>query len=801
MNNEVKEINDVAIKIDGMDLSVPNNLLLIRATELLGIQVPRFCDHPLLKPAGACRQCLVEIEGQKKLVTSCTTEVQSGMIVHTQLSSNRVLKAQESILEFLLINHPLDCPICDKGGECPLQNQTLINGPGESRFVETKRKFLKPIKLSENILLDRERCISCARCTRFADEIAGDPDIQLFNRGPSQEVAINHNIPFNSYFSGNTIQICPVGALTNSFYRFRSRPFDLYSVDSVCEHCASGCKIRVDIRNNRVVRRLARTDDNVNEDWACDKGLFGFHYQNSYRKITTPLIRKNGTLVKTSWKNAISYISESFNAYVGDQSAVILGGKHTLEDAYYYSKFARLCLKTNNIDFRIRANSEEELHFINDYVSCIGSLHDTGITYKDIDNAPFVLLLHFDPEEESPIVFLRLRKNVTNNNLNISTISPYYNNGFKKLNAEWIKMLYNQSLAEIIENNNIINRLKLPGAIILLGEHMLHINNAFYDTLKIAKNTGASVAWIPRRSGEYNAILAGCLPSLLPGGNNISIESNIYNKWDIKNIHKGNDINNIFKKIHNNEINSLLIGGVDIEDYPLSKYAYDALNNVKHIVSLEIFHSKITDIANVVLPVATVADKSGTFVNWEGRLSSFKQAIKSNSNSLISKELLSDGNVLCRIALGMGINIFENNVIDSIKSIINNNYHKSLNNLKFNNKLTQKNNNDNKLMLVTLRYLIDRGLSLINNQYLKHQSKEFVATISTKTALKYNIQNEDLINISNQFGSLDIKCIVSNNIIDNAVLVPQNSYNENVLYNKLQTEAGQFINLKKIIND
>src|SRR6516164_1212554 len=281
----------VTVTIDGFEISVPKGVLVIRAAELLGIQIPRFCDHPLLDPVGACRQCLVEVEGQAKPLASCTTTCTDGMTVRTQLTSRVAEKAQRGVMEFLLINHPLDCPMCDKGGECPLQNQAMSNGRGESRFAETKRTFAKPVALSSEVLLDRERCVSCARCTRFAEQIAGDPLIELLERGPNQQVGTADGVPFDSYFSGNTVQICPVGALTGAAYRFRARPYDLVSTPSICEHCAAGCRQRTDHRRGAVTRWLAGNDPQVNEEWNCDKGRWAFTYATQPDRLVTPLVR------------------------------------------------------------------------------------------------------------------------------------------------------------------------------------------------------------------------------------------------------------------------------------------------------------------------------------------------------------------------------------------------------------------------------------------------------------------------------------------------------------------------------
>src|SRR3954469_3845599 len=281
----------VNVSIDGVHVSVPKGTLVIRAAELIGVQIPRFCDHPLLDPVGACRQCLVEVEGQRKPMASCTTTCTPDMVVRTQYTSEAADKAQHGEMELLLINHPLDCPVCDKGGECPLQNQALSNGRADTRFTETKRTFPKPIHLSAQVLLDRERCVLCARCTRFSEQIAGDPFISLLERGSLQQVGIYEKEPFESYFSGNTIQICPVGALTSAAYRFRSRPFDLVSTPSVAEHDACGSAIRVDHRRGKVMRRLAGNDPEVNEEWITDKDRFAFHYADAANRLGYPQVR------------------------------------------------------------------------------------------------------------------------------------------------------------------------------------------------------------------------------------------------------------------------------------------------------------------------------------------------------------------------------------------------------------------------------------------------------------------------------------------------------------------------------
>ncbi|MCZ1009208.1 NADH-quinone oxidoreductase subunit G [Streptomyces lydicus] len=402
----------VTLTIDGIEISVPKGTLVIRAAELLGIEIPRFCDHPLLDPAGACRQCIVEVEGQRKPMASCTITCTDGMVVKSQLTSPVAEKAQRGVMELLLINHPLDCPVCDKGGECPLQNQAMQVGDPESRFEGKKRTFAKPVPISTQVLLDRERCVLCARCTRFSNQIAGDPMIELVERGALQQVGTGEGDPFQSYFSGNTIQICPVGALTSAAYRFRSRPFDLVSSPSVCEHCAGGCATRTDHRRGKVMRRLAANDPEVNEEWICDKGRFAFRYAQQRDRLEQPLVRnpETGELEPASWPEALEAAARGLSAAKG-RTGVLTGGRLTVEDAYAYAKFARIALDTNDIDFRARVHSAEEAEFLASHVAGHGrDLDGTAVTYTALEQAPAVLLAGIEAEEEAPGVFLRLRK-------------------------------------------------------------------------------------------------------------------------------------------------------------------------------------------------------------------------------------------------------------------------------------------------------------------------------------------------------------------------------------------------------
>ena len=368
---EVEKSDLVTLTIDGIEVSVPKDTLVIRAAEEVGVQIPRFCDHPLLDPVGACRQCLVDIpdagngRAMPKPQASCTITVAPGMVVNTQATSKVADKAQQGIMEFLLINHPLDCPVCDKGGECPLQNQAMSNGRGETRFDVKKRTYPKPINISAQVLLDRERCVLCARCTRFSEQIAGDPFIALIERGALQQVGIYEKQPFESYFSGNTIQICPVGALTSAAYRFRSRPFDLVSTPSIAEIDACGAAVRVDHRRGKVMRRLAGDDPEVNEEWITDKDRFAFLYATPGRPADHAAgPRRRDRRAAASRPGPRPSPSRPAGCRRRGAVGVLTGGRLTAEDAYAYSKFARLALGTNDIDFRARPHSAEEAAFL-----------------------------------------------------------------------------------------------------------------------------------------------------------------------------------------------------------------------------------------------------------------------------------------------------------------------------------------------------------------------------------------------------------------------------------------------------
>ena len=784
-NKQTKIDNLITATIDGIQVQVPKGTLIIRAAERMGTFVPRFCDHPALAPVAACRMCLVEIEGMPKPQPSCAIPLTEGMVVKTQMTSKVAEDAQAGVMEFLLINHPLDCPVCDKGGECPLQNQAMTAGRAESRFEIEKRTFPKPIELSTEILLDRERCVECARCTRFSEEIAGDPFIELLERGAKQQVGIATDEPFNSYFSGNTVQICPVGALTSSSYRFRSRPFDLVSVPTTCEHCASGCSLRTDYRRETVMRRLAWEDPEVNEDWNCDKGRFAFAYLKTNR-LTQPKVRtKDGTQVDALWPDAIDFAAKGLKEANG-KVAVLLGGRLTMEDAYAYSKFARLALGTNDIDFRNRVNSAEELDFLGNFVA--GSAG--SVTYADLEKAKDVVLVNFEPEEESPIVFLRLRKAVAKSKINIIAIAPYLSRGLEKINAEVIATKPGDE-AKVIRGLNIAQE-----SIILVGERAAASPGTLSAVLEVAEKTNSKLSWIPRRAGERGAIEVGALPNLLPGARPVtetSARSEVGAIWGVN----ASDIPNKPGKNHaeiiqaalNGEIKALIIAGLDVLDAPDPQALGQAINAVDFVVTLGIQENSLTRYANVSLPVAPVTEKSGTFINWEGRPRPFGRAISSTN-------ALTDARVLAMLAESLGFE-FGLQTIEELRQELSSfgNWTGKKIEKPVVKEVGARQTSPSTAILSTWNLLLDDGALQKGEEHLAGTQRTAVAHMSKKTAADHKLENDDKVIISNARGSITIKLEIIE-MVNDVVWIPANNHDSKVK-SKLGAKEGDIVTIQK----
>ncbi|MFI0452219.1 NADH-quinone oxidoreductase subunit G [Actinomadura sp. 6N118] len=791
-----KDTEMVPVTIDGFEIEVPKGTLIIRAAELLGIQIPRFCDHPLLDPVGACRQCLVEIpdagngRGMPKPAASCTTTVMPGMVIKTQLTSPVADKAQHGVMELLLINHPLDCPICDKGGECPLQNQAMSNGRGETRFTETKRTFPKPIPLSSQVLLDRERCIQCARCTRFSDQIAGDAFIDLFERGAKEQVGAAEDKPFQSYFSGNTVQICPVGALTGAAYRFRSRPFDLVSTPTTCEHCASGCAIRADNRRGKITRRLAGDDPQVNEEWNCDKGRWAFTYATQPDRLTHPLVRnEEGVLEPASWPEALTLAAEGL-ARARGKAGVLTGGRVTLEDAYAYAKFARIALGTNDVDFRARAHSREEAEFLASSVAG----RDIEVSYSDLENAPAVLLAGFEPEEESPIVFLRLRKAFRKKGLKVLAVAPYATRGLEKVGGTLLPARPGAE-AEVLGDLVTSAGDALPvGSIIMVGERLAASPGALSSVVRLAQVTGARLVWVPRRAGERGAIEAGALPGLLPIGRPVTdadARAEVARTWGVAELPSapGRDTGEILAAAAAGDREALLVGGFDPYDLPDPKAALAALEAAPFVVSLEQRVSAVTDRADVVLPVAAVAEKSGTFVDWEGRGRPFDVVLKSTGR-------MSDLRVLDALANEMDVHLALPGPEAARRELAGLGAYRGERPAAPNvAQGAQPQPERGEALLATWRLLLDKGSMQDGEPYLAGTAKPAVVRLSPATAAEIGANGSGAsVAVSAGHGEVTLPLEITADLPDRVVWLPTNSAGC-ALYRDLGVAAGTVVKI------
>ena len=403
---EEKKDELVHLTIDDMPIAVPPGTLVWAAAQQAGIEIPIYCYHPKMPPLGACRMCFVEIEKlPKPPQTACTTPVSEGMIVRTK--TDKVLKARKGTLEFLLINHPLDCPICDKGGECDLQDFTLRHGPGGTRFDQPKRHYPKPVPVSDRVMLDRERCILCQRCTRFSSEISMDNGLVMIARGYKMEVGTAPDHAFDSIFSGNTVEMCPVGALTATTYRFKARPWELKRIPSVCNNCSVGCNVRTDVRVDKIMRNVSRANDAIDDGWLCDRGRWGFEFVNSPQRLRTPMIRRNGQLSAVSWDQAFYLISSRLGDIINKHGKKAVGGigstRTTNEEAYLFQKLLRQVIGTPHVD-------HHHGHFPGPRDSMTGKPWMMTNSIAEIEQASHIVLIAADPYQRQPVLDLRIKK-------------------------------------------------------------------------------------------------------------------------------------------------------------------------------------------------------------------------------------------------------------------------------------------------------------------------------------------------------------------------------------------------------
>jgi NADH-quinone oxidoreductase subunit G len=597
-----KDPNAVSITINGRTVEAQKGEFIIAAADRADEFIPRFCYHPRMSSVGMCRQCLVEVEGPRgpTMVVSCMTPVAEGQVVRTE--TPQVKRAQEGMIELLLANHPLDCPVCDKGGECPLQDQAFSHGAGESRFVEEKRHYEKPIAISELVFLDRERCILCDRCTRFADEVAGDPLISFTQRGNNTQVMTFPDEPFASYFSGNVVQICPVGALTAEPYRFKARPWDLEQRESTCTTCSVGCRTVVQSSRDELLRYQGVDSDPVNWGWLCDRGRFNFQSVNSEDRLENPQTKSGDSFATTSWSAALDTISRTIRHATPGSVAILGGARGTNEDAFMWAQLADavgITMRDAQLDDGLPAS-------IFSYPQA---------TIDAACSAATVILLAPDMKEELPVLHIRLRDAAEKKKIRIIEISAretgLTKHAWRSVRAESGTSV--TAVQQLFADSVIAAQLASGPAVVVAGranlvEDAAHTMAAVDAVLATAQN--ASVLPVLRRGNVRGALSLGLAP------------------------HSGKDAVAILEASARGQVECLILLGADpLNDLADADLARRGIAGAKFVVAIDTFLTQSAAHADIVLPAAAYGEKDGTTMNLEGRVTNVVQKITPRGTS------------------------------------------------------------------------------------------------------------------------------------------------------------------------
>ena len=631
----------VKITIDGREIEAHEGELVIAAAERTGTYIPRFCHHPRMNPVGMCRMCIVEIDTGRgpALQPSCMIPVADGMTVVTD--SDTTKKAQDGVLEFLLANHPLDCPVCDKGGECPLQDQAYSHGPGESRFVEEKRHFEKPIMISDLVHLDRERCILCDRCTRFSSEVAGDTLIHFIDRGSQTQVNTFPDHPFASYFSGNTVQICPVGALLASPYRFKARPWDLEQVESTCTSCSVGCRVAVQSSRNQVLRYQGVDIDHVNWGWLCDKGRFDFEAIHHEDRLGEPLLRDGDSHSRTSWSAALGKAADAIRAGLDSSGpggiGVVGGARLTNESAYAWAKLAKGVIGTDNVDCQLGDGLPAEAVL--------------GLPRATIDEAcapgGTIIVVGVDVKEELPVLYLRLRHAVVQDGATVIEIVPR-RTGLSELAAHTLACPPGGAAAvaaSLVADQPTaaggIDAEVIAAAAAAIGSGPVTVvlgrGNLAESADVVSAAAGALADGLPdvrflsglRRGNVHGALDAGLAPGILPG--RVSLDEgrgHFHETWSTVPAATGLDTAGILTAAADGKLDVLVLLGADpLADFPDNDLARRALAGARTVIAVDTMPTPSVLQADIVLPAAGYAEVDGTTTNIEGRVSRLSRKV------------------------------------------------------------------------------------------------------------------------------------------------------------------------------
>ena len=749
--------DQIKINVNGSEISSKPDQLIIEACEDSGIHIPRFCWHKRMDPVGMCRMCLVEIETPrgKALVPSCTTKVSEDLVVDTE--SDVVKKAQEGVLEFLLINHPLDCPVCDKAGECPLQDQTMAYGPGESRFVEDKRHFEKPIPISEIILLDRERCILCARCTRFSDEISGDPLIEFIQRGNKTQVNTFPDEPFRSYFSGNTVQICPVGALTSSSYRFKARPWDLKKVSSTSNCSSVGDSVELNVSQNKMLRILGEDNEFTNQGWLSDKGRYNFEYLHSDKRIETPLLVKNSNKELTI-NETMELISNEILTSDNPNISFIVGHNSTNEEYYALNKFAENLNKVENENTVSNINfylSDDYLYngFFNDDYS-LGEI-------KDLDSADTIILWAQDIKDNLPTLYLRIKQAVRNGKKLL--IFGHTNTAIKQLSEEYYgENIVTNNFEFNVEISDIPNLSKY-----IDGKDVL----AIVGKASPLQNVNPIFQLVKHLDQNSNLKILNCFSK----GNTLGALQNL-------DIVKG--LNEFVTEFDSSKKNIVFtVGSNPVNNSIYSHKIKETLIDADFVVSLDLFKNETTELSDIILPTTTFGEKEGTFTNLEMRTLMQNKILPTPGSALNEWEywlILSNkmnllesygteaelNSMLCKDYIDNdNIPSFDNlNKPSNLDGILNS---KTIN-------IEVENVDSTNLEILFVHRLYGDSSSQINSPSISMLGSERFIEMNSATYFGSYMLNSDVVTLIQENNSIQVNVNINENLPDNLLVVPIN---------------------------
>ena len=749
--------DQIKINVNGSEIISEPDQLIIEACEDSGIHIPRFCWHKRMDPVGMCRMCLVEIETPrgKALVPSCTTKVSEDLVVDTE--SDVVKKAQEGVLEFLLINHPLDCPVCDKAGECPLQDQTMAYGPGESRFVEDKRHFEKPIPISEIILLDRERCILCARCTRFSDEISGDPLIEFIQRGNKTQVNTFPDEPFRSYFSGNTVQICPVGALTSSSYRFKARPWDLKKVSSTSNCSSVGCSVELNVSQNKMLRILGEDNEYTNQGWLSDKGRYNFEYLHSEKRIQSPLLVDNPSK-ELSVNESMEIIGDQILTDIDTNISFIVGHNSTNEEYFALNSFIN-SLKENKKETSIQDLnvyiSDDYLHegYFDDSFS-LGQI-------KDLDSADTIILWSQDIKDNLPTLYLRIKQAVKNGKKLI--IFGHTNTAMKNLSEEYFgEEVVSKNFEFNIEISDIPNLSRL-----INGKEVL----AIVGKSSPIQNMEPVSKLIDHLNENSNLKILNCFA-----------KGNTFGAFQNLDLVKG--INDFVDEFDNSRKNLIFtIGSNPVNNSVYSQKIKSNLISADYVVALDLFKNETTELADIILPTTSFTEKEGTFTNLEMRTLMQNKILPAPGSSLNEWEYWAM--LLGKVGLEQSYDseIQLNSLLcegytnkDNLPSFDNLNKPSNLDGIMNSKpiKIETKNNRLENLEILFVHRLYGDTSSQINSPSISMLGSERFIEMNSATFYGSYMLASNVVTLSQDDNSIQVNVNINDSLPDNLLVIPIN---------------------------